>query len=615
MPVYKRQVNSLSKDGSAKLKGDVTISEGTGVTLTQSGQDIEIAAASGSGDVVGPASSTDNAVATYDGTTGKLLKDSPGVLIEDSGTLLRASRLWALDGEGLQLETMDGVGDSAGTFSAIAGDGDGAGKTSGHVTFAAGTGTNGATNGFVLFKAGGVSSFPVASGGDIQLMAGTNTYKLVKANTSVYAALDTGTIATTAKTFTFPNATGTFVLEDNTATLTNKTLTSPKINENVAVTATATELNYTDGVTSAIQTQLDAKAPTASPTFTGTVTLPTSLTGVIRADSGVVSTDTDVTDLVSAASETAAGKVELATDAETVTGTDTARATTPANITAKMAAPGAIGGTTPAAITGTTITANTGFMPDANDGAYLGQAGTAFSDVFLAEGGVINWDSGDATVTQTGNVLAVAGADLRVATADVGTNADSVPTLSSTSTLTNKTLTSPTLTTPALGTPASGVMTNVTGLPNAGLSTSAGEPGAAWAAWTPTLSGRLDDADWTKDCKFQRIGKTVNFRISLTASAAAPAGGGAGEFTFSLPVTTVTYPGTATLQPIGEAMYFDANGSRYVGEIYWATTTTAHMRYYTVTGSQIINSAMSSTVPFTWTTSDQILIKGTIEAA
>ena len=42
-------------------------------------------------------------------------------------------------------------------------------------------------------------------------------------------------------------------------TLTNKTLTSPKINEDVAVTATATELNYVDGVTSAIQTQLDGK--------------------------------------------------------------------------------------------------------------------------------------------------------------------------------------------------------------------------------------------------------------------------------------------------------------------------------------------------------------------
>jgi hypothetical protein len=59
---------------------------------------------------------------------------------------------------------------------------------------------------------------------------------------------------------------------DGAETLTNKTLTSPKINEDVAVTATATELNYVDGVTSAIQTQLDAKAPLAAPAFTGTAT-------------------------------------------------------------------------------------------------------------------------------------------------------------------------------------------------------------------------------------------------------------------------------------------------------------------------------------------------------
>lgn len=39
----------------------------------------------------------------------------------------------------------------------------------------------------------------------------------------------------------------------------------------LGVTATATELNYVDGVTSNVQTQLDAKAPTASPTFTGNV--------------------------------------------------------------------------------------------------------------------------------------------------------------------------------------------------------------------------------------------------------------------------------------------------------------------------------------------------------
>ena len=73
-------------------------------------------------------------------------------------------------------------------------------------------------------------------------------------------------------------------------TLTNKTLTSPKINEDVAVTATATELNYVDGVTSAIQTQLDAKAPLAGPTFTGTVVLPstTSIGDVSSTEIGYV---------------------------------------------------------------------------------------------------------------------------------------------------------------------------------------------------------------------------------------------------------------------------------------------------------------------------------------
>lgn len=68
-------------------------------------------------------------------------------------------------------------------------------------------------------------------------------------------------------------------------TLTNKTFTSPKVNEDVVLTATATELNvldgatlsttelnYVDGVTSAIQTQLNAKAPLVAPNFTGNAT-------------------------------------------------------------------------------------------------------------------------------------------------------------------------------------------------------------------------------------------------------------------------------------------------------------------------------------------------------
>ena len=87
---------------------------------------------------------------------------------------------------------------------------------------------------------------------------------------------DLGTFTGTLAEFNSGLQGDSFVSLTGTETLTNKTLTSPKINEDVAVTATATEinlldgvtattaeLNLTDGVTSNIQTQLDTKASNA----------------------------------------------------------------------------------------------------------------------------------------------------------------------------------------------------------------------------------------------------------------------------------------------------------------------------------------------------------------
>lgn len=51
----------------------------------------------------------------------------------------------------------------------------------------------------------------------------------------------------------------------------------------------------------------------------------------------------------------------------------------------------------------------------------LGTSASQADDIFLSEGSVINWDAGDATLTQTGNSLAIAGATLTGASVDTAT--------------------------------------------------------------------------------------------------------------------------------------------------------------------------------------------------
>lgn len=74
------------------------------------------------------------------------------------------------------------------------------------------------------------------------------------------------------------------------------------------------------------------------------------------------------------ASTTVRGIVFLATDAEAVTGSNTTDAIVPSSLTARLAAPGAIGGTTPAAGTFTVLTAMTRLEVDG--GAVTNAIGT-----------------------------------------------------------------------------------------------------------------------------------------------------------------------------------------------------------------------------------------------
>lgn len=103
--------------------------------------------------------------------------------------------------------------------------------------------------------------------------------------TQLDAKLATATASSTYAPLAAPTFTGTVVLPSTTS-----------IGD-----VSATELGYVNGVTSAIQTQLDAKAPTADPTFTGTVS------GVTKTHVGLGNVDntSDADKPVSSATQTA----------------------------------------------------------------------------------------------------------------------------------------------------------------------------------------------------------------------------------------------------------------------------------------------------------------------
>jgi hypothetical protein len=149
-----------------------------------------------------------------------------------------------------------------------------------------------------------------AGTGWIQVVADPTTFVVGTDNIDVYQFSGSGTYtAGTGLTLTGNEySINTSVTADlSTAqTLTNKTLTSPKINEDVAVTATATELNILDGVTSSTAELNILDGATLSTTelnYVDGVTsdIQTQLNG--KSATGHTHAATDVTDFTEAAQD------------------------------------------------------------------------------------------------------------------------------------------------------------------------------------------------------------------------------------------------------------------------------------------------------------------------
>lgn len=207
---------------------------------------VEYATAS-TGDFVGPGSATDNAIVRFDGTTGKLGQNS-GIIIGDissnnitinTSSANPSTQLTIRAGSGLSGNTQGGNlklfgGDAAGTADggAIFIQG---GTATDATTTAGGTsvqgGNNASGNGGTSGLIGGSTSAGTGVGGAVYLaggksFGGTNgDIRFYKDSTlpSTYASFDLSLIATTAKTYSFLNATGNIPSVAGHARLTGQT--------------------------------------------------------------------------------------------------------------------------------------------------------------------------------------------------------------------------------------------------------------------------------------------------------------------------------------------------------------------------------------------------------
>lgn len=134
---------------------------------------------------------------------------------------------------------------------------------------------------------------------------------------------------------------------------------------------------------------------------------------------------------------------------------------------------------------------------------------------------------------------------------------------------------------------------------------------AAWTTWAPTWAN-LNATGATVTGRYRQIGKLVICRLVIVLSNATPI---SGSVTFTLPVTAASYPG-AVLAPLGQARLYDQSiPTTREGGVFWASTTTALIAVFDASGTYVTAAVLSSTVPFTWTTSDEISLSFMYEAA
>ena len=126
-----------------------------------------------------------------------------------------------------------------------------------------------------------------------------------------------------------------------------------------------------------------------------------------------------------------------------------------------------------------------------------------------------------------------------------------------------------------------------------------------WVSYTPTVSG-WGIGNGTVSGVCTRRGRTMQFRAKLVVGSSTTF---AAACTFSLPQSTSA---VTTQYSIAQAELVDIGTSTYTAS---ANMTSSVVQVYATGGTYAAYTAMSSTVPFSWTTNDLVVVNGTYEIA
>jgi hypothetical protein len=147
---------------------------------------------------------------------------------------------------------------------------------------------------------------------------------------------------------------------------------------------------------------------------------------------------------------------------------------------------------------------------------------------------------------------------------------------------------------------------------NAGLITGTGTSLGAWTAYTPTLGGTgWAIGDGTATGAYCQVGKIVHFRVRIVTGSTTTYGSASPTIT-----TPTSAGGTASnLANTVTAILRDVSAGAVYQAAVFPFATTASTITLAVLGSSGLQGTINATTPFTWETSDQIIISGTYETA